>query len=145
MSEEQGFSGWGSIPEQSTEDAGSEWRETREKGDVTLTENKVNEAAENLTATFREAYSTVLDNAVAAQERNVKFAQSWFENGIEELKGQADGSRAVTEALIQQSQKQREAVQTLTHEWVNSYMDLLYAPLSYYKEGLEAVKEADQQ
>jgi hypothetical protein len=43
---------------------------------------------------------------------------------------------------VDRTERQRDALQTLVEESVDAYMDLAYAPLSYYKEGLEAAKQA---
>jgi hypothetical protein len=47
----------------------------------------------------------------------------------------------MTQELVERAEKQRDAFQTLVEESVDTYMDLVYAPFSYYKEGLEAAKK----
>ena len=104
--------------------------------------NKANEAAERLAETTRDSYQTVLDHTVGLQERNVRFAQSLVDSSIKELRYQAESNRAVTQELVDRAERQRDAFQTLLEESVDAYMDLAYAPFSYYKEGLEAAKKA---
>ncbi len=104
--------------------------------------DKANKAAERLAETTRDSFGTVVDHAVGLQERNVRFAQGVVEDSIRELRQQAESNRALTQELVDRAERQRDALQTLVEESVDAYMDLAYAPLSYYKEGLEAAKMA---
>lgn len=104
--------------------------------------DKANKAAERLAETTRDSFGTVVDHAVGLQERNVRFAQGLVEGSIKELRSQAESNRAMTQELVERAEKQRVAFQTLVEESVDAYMDLAYAPLSYYKEGLEVAGRA---
>ena len=103
--------------------------------------DKANKAAERLAETTRDSFGTVLDHAVGLQERNVRFAQGLVDGTITELRQQAESNRAVVGELVERTERQRDAFQTLVEESVDAYMDLAYAPFSYYKEGLEAAKK----
>jgi CRISPR/Cas system-associated exonuclease Cas4 (RecB family) len=103
---------------------------------------KANKAAEKLAETTRDSYQTVVDHAVGLQERNVRFAQGVVDGSIKELRHQAESNRAMTQELVERVEKQRDAYQTLVGQSLDAYMDLAYAPLSYYKEGLQATKKA---
>ena len=103
--------------------------------------DKANKAAERLAETTRDSFGTILDHAVGLQERNVRFAQGMVDGSIKELRYQAESNRAITQELIERAEKQRDAFQTLLEESVEAYMDLAYAPISYYREGLEAAKK----
>ncbi len=103
--------------------------------------DKANKAAERLAETTRDSFGTVLDHAVGLQERNVRFAQGLVDGTINELRQQAESNRAMTQELVERAEWQRDAFQTLVEESVDAYMDLAYAPFSYYKEGLEAAKK----
>jgi hypothetical protein len=103
--------------------------------------DKANKAAERLAETTRDSFVTVLDHAVGLQERNVRFAQGLVDASIKELRSQAESNRAMTQELVDRAERQREAFQTLFEESVDTYVDLAYAPFSYYKEGLEAAKK----
>ena len=103
---------------------------------------KANKAAEKLAETTRDSYQTVVDHAVGLQERNVRFAQGVVDGSIKELRHQAESNRAMTQELVERVEKQRDAYQTLVGQFLDAYMDLAYAPLSYYKEGLQATKKA---
>ena len=104
--------------------------------------DKANKAAERLAGTTRDSFQTVLDHAVGLQERNVRFAQDLVDSSIKELRYQAESNRAMTQELVERVERQRDAFQTLFEESVDAYMDLAYAPFSYYKEGLEVVGKA---
>ncbi len=103
---------------------------------------KANEAAEKLAETTRDSYQTVVDHAVRLQERNVRFAQGIVDDSIRELRHQADSNRAMTQELVERFEEQREAYQALVGRSLDAYMDLAYAPFSYYKEGLQATRKA---
>ena len=103
--------------------------------------DKANKAAERLAETTRDSFGTVVDHAVSLQERNVRFAQGLVDGTIKELRQQAESNRAMTQELVERAERQRDAFQTLLEESVDAYMDLAYAPFSYYKEGLEAAKK----
>jgi hypothetical protein len=102
--------------------------------------DKANKAAERLAETTRDSFGTVVDHAVGLQERNVRFAQGVVEDSIRELRQQAESNRALTQELVDRAERQRDALQTLVEESVDAYMDLAYAPLSYYRQGLRLVE-----
>ncbi len=101
---------------------------------------KANRAAERLAATTRDSFGTILDHAVGVQERNVRFAQGLVDDSIEELRSQAESNRAMTREIVERAEKQREAFQALLEESVDAYMDLLYTPFAYYRQGLRLVE-----
>ena len=83
------------------------------------------------------ALQAIAESATAAQERNVKFVQSAFENGFDLFKNQEESTRSLTQELMKQSQKQLAAFQALAHESVDAYIEFFNAPLSYYNRALE--------
>ncbi len=99
-----------------------------------------NKTAEKLAETTRDSYQTVVDHAVGLQERNVRFAQGVVDGSIKELRHQVESNRAMTQELVERVEKQRDAYRTLVGQSLDAYMDLAYAPLSYYKEGLQAAR-----
>src|SRR5918998_3961400 len=103
--------------------------------------DKANKAAERLAETTRDSFGAVLDHAVGLQERNVRFAQGLVDDSIKELRSQAESNRAMTQELVDRAEGQRDAFQTLLEESVDAYVDLLYTPFAYFKEGLEAAKK----
>lgn len=90
-------------------------------------------------------FQTIADSAVAAQERNVKFAQSLLENGTEVLKSHTESTRALMQTLTEQAQRQQEAFQTLTREAWDAYMGFFSAPFSYYEQTLETAESIARQ
>ena len=101
---------------------------------------KVNRVSEQLAQTTGDSYKTVIDHVVALQERNVRFAQGLVEGSIKELRSQVESNRAMTQELVERVEKQREAFQTLLEESVDAYVDLLYTPFAYYRQGLRLVE-----
>ncbi len=102
--------------------------------------DKANKAAERLAETTRDSFGTILDHAVALQERNVRFAQGLVDGSIKEFRHQVESNRAMTHELVERAEKQRDAFQTLIEESVGAYMDLLYTPFAYYRQGLWLVE-----
>lgn len=103
---------------------------------------KANKAAEKLAETTRDSYQIVADHTVGLQERNVRFVQGMVDDSIKELRHQVESTRTMTRELVEHVEKQRDAYQTLVGQSLDAYMDLAYAPLSYYKEGLQATRKA---
>jgi len=99
-----------------------------------MTENIVSEAAWNWTKAMNDTNRAFTDSVVAAQESNMRYAQSIFENGIEVVKSHAQQTRMLTQALQEQSQRQREASQVLIQESVGAYTDLFSALFSCYRQ-----------
>ncbi|HEX2740663.1 MAG TPA: hypothetical protein VHM69_09460 [Rubrobacter sp.] len=101
---------------------------------------RTSRTAERLAKTTGDSYKTVIDHVVAHQERNVRFAQELFDGTAREVRHQAESNRALTQELVERAEVQREAFRTLVIESVDTYTDLLYAPLAYYRQGLRLVE-----
>lgn len=104
----------------------------------------LNVAATEYAQTMRQVYTTVLDAAMATQERNVKFTQSIVERGLEELKSQTDTAREVVHSVTQQTEKQRATFETLARQSMDAYMDYLHNAASFYARGLEAMRRVTE-
>jgi hypothetical protein len=91
------------------------------------------------------AFSTLVDGAFAAQQRNIQFAQSTFANGLELLKSHAEGAQNLMQTLVEQSQQQQEVFRTLARESMNAYVNFFRSPFAYYQQALDAVKTATEQ
>ena len=104
------------------------------------TMEKTKKVTEQVMATTGESYKAVVDHAVALRERNVNFWQEMFEAGTREIRQQAESNRAMTQEFVERAENQRDAFQTLVGDSVDTYMDLVFAPLAYYKQGLRLVE-----
>jgi len=102
---------------------------------------KSSKTAERLARATGDSYKTVMDHTIGLGERNVRFAQSVTDGYIKELRHQAEANRALTHELVEHAEGQRGAFQAVAEESLDAYMDFLYAPLSYYKEGLRLVEK----
>lgn len=89
-----------------------------------------------------EGLQTLVDDAIAAQERNVRLAQSILENGAGVLKDQADATRDLMQELSQQFQKQQEAFLTMAQESIEAYRSFVLAPLNFWQKALSSVESA---
>ncbi len=94
---------------------------------------------------WQEGFQAAVESAVAAQERNTKFAQSVFENGIEVLQSQVGVTRALMQELEQQAQKRQDAFQSLAHESLDAYLGFLRDPFSYYRQAFAAAEAATRE
>jgi len=81
-------------------------------------EDQVSEATEELSESLREANKVIAESAVAAQERNLKFAQSVFEDEVELFKSHAEGTRTVMEKFVGASEKGQPLFQSVTESMV---------------------------
>ena len=92
-----------------------------------------------------EGLQVLMDNAVAAQERNTRFAQSVFENGIEVLKSQVDLTHSLLQELEQQAQKRQATFQALAQESLEAYKDFLFAPLTFWQKTMYTASSVTQE
>ncbi|CAN5812833.1 hypothetical protein BH20ACT11_BH20ACT11_11530 [soil metagenome] len=105
----------------------------------------VNKGAEQFVEIVRDtadSYKAVIDHTVALQERNVRFAQGSVQSAAGELREQAESNRAFSGQLVERAEKQREAYRALAEQSADAYVDLVFAPLSYVKQGLQETKKA---
>jgi hypothetical protein len=94
--------------------------------------SRLNEAMGSLIWTTGKSWRALIDGAFAVQQRNAQLALGWFGDSVQALNAQAEANRRVANAIAEQSEKQREALQTLTEESARVWVDLLYAPLSLW-------------
>src|SRR5207248_2024346 len=78
-----------------------------------MTDTKANETTRDLIKSVQETNKAIADTAVATQERNLAFAQSVLENGIEVLKSHAESTRTLMQELVEQARKQQVGPETL--------------------------------
>jgi polyhydroxyalkanoate synthesis regulator phasin len=93
----------------------------------------------------QDMFQTVSNTTMAAQERNIQFAQSAVENGIRVLQSHAEANRALTQELIEQARKQQGIFQTLVSTSVEAYVNLLRRPFVYYKQALDFAQTTTRQ
>jgi len=97
------------VENQCPRDAGKH----QERKAKTMAQHKIGEATQNFTRSVRETNQAFVESAVAAQERNMRYAQSTFENGIEVLKGHAEDTRTLLQTVVEQPQKPQDAIQAV--------------------------------
>jgi hypothetical protein len=96
---------------------------------------KIDAIAQLLTS-LPEANQAVLEGVVAAQEGNVKLAQSMMTNWLEALKEQTENAQTLMDEMEQQMNKQQEAVQRLTQQTTKRSFDFLCASFSSSRPSL---------
>ena len=100
-------------------------------------QRQVDEAAEKFAEAITESFQAVAERSVAAQQLNAELTQSFFNGVIENLRAQAEGNRAMTEELVDQQERQRDAAQMMAQESVGAYMDFINSMFSYYQGSIE--------
>jgi len=80
--------------------------------------DQVSEATEELSESVRETNRVIAESAVAAQERNWKFAQSIYEDEVELFKSHAEDTRTVMEKLMGASEKGQPLFQSVAESMV---------------------------
>ena len=90
-------------------------------------------------------FQALANTAIAAQERNVRYVQSFVQNGTEVLKSNVNGARTLMQILAEQSQKQQETFQALARESWDTYVDFLFTPFSYYRQAVDTAESIARQ
>jgi hypothetical protein len=79
---------------------------------------------------------------VALQDRNVRFVQDSVQSASEELREQTEINRGFAGQLVERVEKQREAYRMLAEQSADAYVDLVFAPLSYVRKGVQEAGKA---
>jgi len=101
--------------------------------------------AEELVQKQQEAWQVITESVVAAQERNMKFAQGIFENSLQVLQSHAESTRGLMQTLIDESRNRQDAYHTLVQASVEAYRSFLSAPVSYFEQAVDVAENATRQ
>ncbi len=105
-----------------------------------MAEKKVNEAVLHMVETLQETNEKIAESAVAAQERNIKYAQSTLMNGVDVLKSQADNAVSLIQSAAEQSKKQPVNVQLVIDSAIVAQEQYLKFAQSTIVNGMEVLK-----
>ena len=105
----------------------------------------VNQAAEQWTDSTQQVFRTIADRTVARQESNLRLTQNFFNNWVEQVNNQAQGTRQAVQNLRDQGQRQREAVESLSREATNTYSEFLNSALGFYQNAVGTAMQVAQQ
>ena len=105
-----------------------------------MTDKQAKHANENPVEAFSEVSQRLAETISAAQERNLKYAQSVFESTMALLKDQAENARTMLKQWEEQAQKQH-----VDSQIAEGYMSLFRAPLTAYQQTLEVVEAASHE
>jgi len=126
----------------------------RQERSINMEEKPTNETILELIKSVQETNEAIAASFVAAQERNMRLAQSAYKHAMEALEGQAQSTRVLMEELGQHARKQQEVFQKVTsqevfqkaaQESMERYLNFLRSPLTYYQQALEAAETATRQ
>jgi hypothetical protein len=104
----------------------------------------INQAMEQLADSAQQSFQMLADRTVRVQERNLMLTQSFFQNWIEQVHNQAEGTRDAAQDLQEQSQRQQEAFETLSQEATNAYSEYLNSALAFYQEAISTASQVAQ-
>jgi len=119
-----------------------------------MEEKPTNETVLELIKSVQETNEAIAASFVAAQERNMRLAQSVYKHAMEALEGQAQSTRVLMEELGQHARKQQEVFQKMTsqeafqkaaQESMERYLNFLRSPMTYYQQALDAAQTATRQ
>jgi hypothetical protein len=105
--------------------------------------DRTNEAAKNLAQLAQESSKVLADTAITAQEHNLAFAQSVFNNGIEVLKSHVESTRTSLQELAEQARKQQvgpEGLQALIDKAIVAQERNTTFAQSVFENGIELLK-----
>jgi hypothetical protein len=119
--------------------SGEKKEEAREMGG----RNAVNEATQRLARTSVGSYKALMDNTMALQELNVRFALGIIHGSLGQLRRQVESNQTITRGLIERTEEQQNAFQTLVGRSANAYVSLFLAPFHYFREGSRFVTAED--
>jgi methionyl-tRNA synthetase len=97
---------------------------------------KVNDATWSLSASIRDANQAFVDTLVNVQDRNMRFAQSIYEDGLNVLNSNTESTSQLIQVWQEQARRQQEAYSMLIRTSLDAYVKLVTAPFSFYKEAL---------
>ena len=110
-----------------------------------LQKQNVNHAVEQFTDSTHQAFRTLADRTVSLQESNLRLTQNFFQNWMEQVNNQAQGTREAVQYMRDQRQRQREAAETLSQEATNAYTEFLNSALGFYQQTLSTATQVGQQ
>jgi paraquat-inducible protein B len=102
-----------------------------------VTDKQAKDTNENPVEAFSEVSQALAETISAAQERNLKYAQSVFESTMALL---AENTRTMLKQWEQQAQKQH-----VDSQIAEGYLNLFRAPLTAYQQTLEVVETASNE
>jgi len=85
----------------------------------------------------------ILDSAVAAQKRNVAFAESVLEDSVKVVRSYVTATQELAQTLMQKSQEQQRAFANLPY--AKAYTEMFYAPLSFYETAFNNTRKLTSQ
>ncbi len=105
-----------------------------------MADKEKKEATASPTAAFSDATQTMAESLAAAQERNLKYAQSVFESTIALLKDHVESTRSLLGQWEQQARKL-----PVVPGVAESYVSFFRAPLTAYQQVIEVMETASKQ
>lgn len=91
--------------------------------------------------TVWDSYRSIVEGALAAQERNVELTLRVFESGIGAMEQGVEWNRRAATELARRMREQRESLEALSRESTDAYEGFLGSLSEYYSEVSEDPEE----
>ena len=111
-----------------------------------MPEKKTEETTHHVAAAVRETTQLITQSLMAAQERNLQFVQTTLTSAMELMKSHVEAAHALLQEVEQQPAEWQNVAPTgMASQWVEAYLRVLAAPLSFYQPMLNGVFKTFQQ
>ena len=105
-----------------------------------MADNNLFETTQKLNQPLYEANKAIIESAVATQERNVQFAQTVFENGIEVLKSHIEASQSLLQNVSDKAQDPQRVTQAVLDSAVAAQKRNVAFAESVLEDSVKAVR-----
>jgi len=112
------------------------------QGEQAMEHNQNHEVVlQQLIQSFQEANQTIVESAIAAQARNLQFAQHLYSDWFTALQDHTQNHRTFMQKMEEQIQKEQDAYQKLVQEMVASYFESLIIGLAFFAPTLQLTEK----
>jgi len=112
------------------------------QGEQAMEHNQNHEVVlQQLIQSFQEANQTIVESAIAAQARNLQFAQHLYSDWFTALQDHTQNHRTFMQKMEEQIQKEQDAYQKLVQETVTSYFESLIIGLAFFAPTLQLTEK----
>ena len=109
------------------------------RDDVEVVRSLVSELTENPQRP-QDVWQAVLDTTASAQERHIRYTGDVLESGANMLREQIGGARSLAQTVVDQAQRQQQALRTLVFGTIDGFLDIWNIPFAYAQQGLETAE-----
>ncbi len=108
-------------------------------------QQRINQAAQEFSDALVQSFRAASERGVNVQEQNAQLTQQFFNQVIDNLRTQAEGTRQMGQQLADQQQRAMEAGRTLTQESVDAYMEFVNSMFTFGQQGAQAAQRGTEE